>query len=85
MCDTIKRISAADYQDACPNHGAELVAEYTFGMGDADLYKHACGCCIVWECERPEADGAVFRSYGEAVGLAKLIVARESAADCSIQ
>lgn len=71
------RISPQEYNDACPVHGGDLTKEYNFGMGDATVIKHSCGCCLVAD-DSGLNDMTYFRSYSEAVGLARLIVAKGS-------
>lgn len=74
------KIAAQDYADECPTHAAPLVREYTFGMNDATVGKHKCGCCVVWG-EDGLADGLLFDNYPAAAGCARLTVAKSAAAD----
>ena len=59
--------------ESCPEHGADCVAEYDFGMNDATVIKFACGCCVVC-CE--DGTAAYRTSYRAAEGQARFIVAK---------
>lgn len=73
-------ISPQDYQDECPVHGGEQVAEYSFGMSDATIIKHSCGCCLVAD-DSGLNDMIYYRSYNDALGLAKMTVAKANLDD----
>lgn len=66
-------------EDTCPNHGAAIKREYTFGMSDCDVIKYACGCCGV---DLHDMDDLVYaKDWATASGIARLHVAIESATD----
>jgi hypothetical protein len=67
----------ANLIDECPAHGEEMVAEYDFGMMDANLIKWGCGCCSV-AVEGSES-ALYFTTYRKAVGQARLCVAMAAA------
>ena len=61
--------------DECPNHGAEVVKEYDFGMMDAVVVKWGCGCCACYLGDSLDDDGTYHANYRSAEGRARLHVA----------
>lgn len=68
--------------DYCPIHSdsGELKREYDFGMMDCTVCTYTCGCATVSDDSTSlEGKAYWYRSYSEAAGHARLIVARKSA------
>ena len=75
----IKSYERFSFNGECPNHGAEITREYTFGMQDATVYKFGCGCCAVG---LDDMDDPIYApDYPTAAGIARLKVAHERATE----